>query len=66
MNHHTNNSKQTNTQLHEEVKDLINNIPPEEFNLNVFLEKIKKLKQKEDESKVWYEDEWDNWYESNL
>ena len=41
MNHHTNNSKQTNTQLHEEVKDLINNIPPEEFNLNVFLEKIK-------------------------
>lgn len=51
----------TNSSQYNEVKAILENENPNDFNIHKFIEEVNKVKEKNQKPK-WSHDEWDNWY----
>lgn len=54
-----------NSAQHEEIKTILEDTSPIEFNINKFIDKINEVKTKYKKPLTWSEDEWDNWFEGH-
>jgi hypothetical protein len=51
-----------NSIQHKEVKTILENKNPSEFDIKKFIEEINQVKNKHKTTLTWSHDEWDNWY----
>jgi alpha-L-arabinofuranosidase len=54
-----------NSAQHEEIKAILENKNPNEFNIEKFIDEVKGVKDKYKKPLTWSHDEWDNWYEGH-
>lgn len=54
-----------NSTQHEEIKTILENKNPNEFNIEKFIDEVKEVKDKYKKPLTWSHDEWDNWYEGH-
>jgi alpha-L-arabinofuranosidase len=54
-----------NSAQHQEIKAILEDKNPNEFNIEKFIEEIKEVKNKHKKPLNWSHDEWDNWYEGH-
>jgi hypothetical protein len=56
--------KNTNSTQHEKVKAILEKTNPDDFNINRFIDEIRKIKEEDKKIVNWVHDEWDDWHEN--
>jgi hypothetical protein len=56
--------KNTNSTQHEKVKAILEKTNPDDFNINRFIDEVRKIKEEDKKIVNWVHDEWDDWHEN--
>jgi|LauGreDrversion4_2_1035121.scaffolds.fasta_scaffold03016_16 glyceraldehyde-3-phosphate dehydrogenase/erythrose-4-phosphate dehydrogenase len=56
--------KNTNSTQHEKVKAILEKTTPDDFNINMFIDEVTKMKNEDKKIVSWVHDEWDNWHDN--
>ncbi len=56
--------KNTNSTQHEKVNAILEKTNPDDFNINRFIDEVRKIKEEDKKIVNWVHDEWDDWHEN--
>ncbi len=56
--------KNTNSTQNEKFKAILEKTNPDDFNINRFIDEVRKIKEEDKKIVNWVHDEWDDWHEN--